>query len=416
MRDLSKPDAKVRVVVMSGPPIGDNADKTAMATLVSNINPDYICAIPIDELNVSTSYTNTVNTLYSRWKDAQAFFPICTNPNSATTFKNYFTYLPSNAYDNSLNQLDWFKELGPLAVAGVHTYVTDPQAAWLYTNIRDTACPWKIVLNNWPPCGSLGTALYGQEWGGPVHGGYENSTMIISGGYRLYERLSLNGLTYINNGIGRRSVGDSFSNPVSGSVVRLNQPVDSHSNGGRDSNGQFGGVMLLEATWGSLTMSLIDLHGKVLDKVEWKNPSQSSTNSLISLNESVLEITNAMCSSYDNNTAYGITAIDVTGKSALVLKPATGFTYDPVPYGTSFKIHSFSGHVDGQLLFVINDIPTSIIPSLNVAKESPAATAENRLFNFFGSQGFCQLTYGASSMFYYSASLARWVLLTHPNI
>src|SRR5205823_9927775 len=135
----------------------------------------------------------------------------------AVPYLNYFT-LPGNEryYDFA-----W----GPVRFFVVDSDGREPdgnsptsaQAMWLQGRLAATTEPWKLVYMHHPPYSSGSThgstpALQWpyQQWG---------ATAVLAGHEHLYERLSLNNIPYIVNGLGGRSI-YGFGTPLPGSVAR----------------------------------------------------------------------------------------------------------------------------------------------------------------------------------------------------
>jgi hypothetical protein len=162
--------------------------------------------------------------------------------------KPYYDYfsLPGNKryYD-----LVW----GPLHFFALNT-INDPdgmnstsiQAKWLQQKLSESNSDWNIVYMHYPPysSGTHGSTDYSQwpykDWG---------ANLVFSGHDHTYERLDVNGLTYIVNGLGGAGI-YNFKTPLPGSQVRYNKDY---------------GAIRVEATDAYLKLEFITQAGKVID-------------------------------------------------------------------------------------------------------------------------------------------------------
>ncbi|OGN72618.1 MAG: hypothetical protein A2X25_13910 [Chloroflexi bacterium GWB2_49_20] len=120
------------------------------------------------------------------------------------------------------------------------------QAEWLKKQLTLSTAPWNVIYFHHPPFSS---AYHGsttwmrwtfKEWG---------ADLVLSGHDHVYERLQIDNLTYIVNGLGGGSIYDFFL-PLPGSVVRYNQDY---------------GAMLMEADVDTLRLQFINRLGDVID-------------------------------------------------------------------------------------------------------------------------------------------------------
>lgn len=145
---------------------------------------------------------------------------------------------------------------GPVHLFVVDDYYLEPdghqsssvQAAWLKNSLASSDAPWKIVLTHFAPQVSRDGG--GQdsirwpfaEWG---------ASMVVSGHYHFYERLSVDGVVYAVNGLGGAGI-SSFGPTHPNSIVRYN--------GGH-------GAMRITATDNELVSEFVALNGTVVDRL-----------------------------------------------------------------------------------------------------------------------------------------------------
>ncbi|MFN3652465.1 MAG: metallophosphoesterase [Armatimonadota bacterium] len=158
---------------------------------------------------------------YGTGAETNRFFPALADKdwNAAIGYQAYLDYftLPHNEryYD-----FTW----GPVHFFMVNSELHDPdgsrhpsvQSAWLQSRLAASTAPWKIVVLHHPPYATRGGFVRLQwpfkEWGADV---------VLSGQHHVYERLLVDGLTYVINGLGGRSRGDFVGlDPAEGSLVR----------------------------------------------------------------------------------------------------------------------------------------------------------------------------------------------------
>ncbi len=182
--------------------------------------------------------------------DQNRFFPTLGNhdwmTDHARPYLDYFT-LPGNEryYDFVWGPLHLFALDGdPNEPDGVSQ--NSKQATWLKEQLAASTAPWRIVYVHQPPYSS---GLHGsvtwmrwpfKEWGASV---------VMAGHDHVYERLSINGLTYFVNGLGGGSI-YRFGKILDGSQVRYNKEY---------------GAMLVEANSQTITFQFITRLGEVVD-------------------------------------------------------------------------------------------------------------------------------------------------------
>lgn len=188
---------------------------------------------------------------YNRGSEENRFFPSLGNHDwSGDGFGPYLEYftLPGNEryYD--------FVE-GPVHFFILNSDTREPdgvglssvQAAWLREAMEDSETPWQIVVMHHPPysSGLHGSSDWMQwpfaEWGADA---------VLAGHDHLYERLVVEGLLFITNGLGgNRDIYD-FTNILPQSQFRYN---DSH------------GALLVQATNEWILFEFINIDGEMVD-------------------------------------------------------------------------------------------------------------------------------------------------------
>jgi hypothetical protein len=176
-------------------------------------------------------------------------------------YTDYFT-LPGNEryYD---------MVVGPVQVFVIDSDPREPdgrdmssaQAQWLQQGLAASTTPWQIVVFHHPPysSGSHGSDTTMQwpfaQWG---------ADLVLSGHDHDYERLSVDGIPYIVNGLGGNAI-YSFGTPLAQSQFRYNADV---------------GAQLMEATDTTLTVSFYNggyyQPSQLIDSITLNKPNYST--------------------------------------------------------------------------------------------------------------------------------------------
>ncbi|HMQ68516.1 MAG TPA: metallophosphoesterase [Ignavibacteria bacterium] len=248
--------------------IGDygnaGADELAVANLVKSRNPDFIITLGDNNYDIGSIGTIDANIgqyfheyiypyagTYGPGDTVNRFFPSLGNHDWGTTgawpYLAYFT-LPGNE-----RYYDFVK--GP-----VHFFVIDSdtsevdgrdsnsvQAQWLKAGLASSSSKYNIVYFHHPPyCSGL---VHGSEtimrwpfkrWG---------ATTVLAAHEHLYERLTLDGLTYFVNGLGG-NLRSYFGFTIAGSQVRY--------------RGNYG-AMFVSADDDSLVLKFYDINNVIRD-------------------------------------------------------------------------------------------------------------------------------------------------------
>lgn len=189
---------------------------------------------------------------YGAGADALRFFPVLGNHDLDTSrAQAYFDYfeLPGNEryYEFIQGPVHFFAlNTDSREVDGVGK--SSVQAEWLRARLAASNSIWKIVYGHHPPYTS---GLRGpvdwmrwpfKDWGASAY---------LSGHDHFYERLEVDGLPYIINGIGGGAIYD-IGPPTSGSIIRFNADY---------------GAMLVEATGEAIKFQFITRSGAVVDEL-----------------------------------------------------------------------------------------------------------------------------------------------------
>jgi tartrate-resistant acid phosphatase type 5 len=213
--------------------------EAAVATLVKSWNPAFIIttgdnnypdglASTIDN-NIGQHYSDFIGNYQGIYGDGSPtirFFPSLGNHDwlaaGARPYLDYFT-LPGNEryYDFVRGDVHFFAlDSDNNEPDGVTA--TSIQGNWLRTRLAASTAKWQVVYFHHPPYTSSATHSPStrmrwpfQEWGADV---------VLAGHNHEYERLNINGLTYMVNGLGGASIYGSGT-PVEGSLVRYSAAV-----------------------------------------------------------------------------------------------------------------------------------------------------------------------------------------------
>lgn len=248
--------------------IGDfgSAGKTELdvANLVKSWSPDFVITTGDNNYNDGAASTIDANIgqyyhdfignytgTYGAGSTTNRFFPSLGNhdwvqPN-AQPYINYFT-LPGNEYyyDYIEGPVHFFvldsdsRTAGGISPTGV-------QGTWLKNQLAASTSVWNVVYFHASPYSSgLGHGSYApMQWPFKLWG----ADVVLSGHEHIYERLTVDGLTYFINGVGGAGL-YNIGTPVTGSQVRYNA---------------LNGAMLIEADSNVIDFKFINKLGTVID-------------------------------------------------------------------------------------------------------------------------------------------------------
>lgn len=142
----------------------------------------------------------------------------CSKPGDISPYLDYMPVGGQPYYDFVLGSAHFFAlDTDCHQPDGVNASST--QALWLKARLAASTSPWKVVYGHHPPYASHGSSFrtymrwpFG-DWG---------ASAVFSGHHHVAERIHLNGMTYLINGLGGASIRPFGPTPTTGSVVRLN--------------------------------------------------------------------------------------------------------------------------------------------------------------------------------------------------
>ena len=237
-----------------------------VADLVKSWNPDLVIttgdnnypagsAETIDEYvgQFYHEFIHPYNGQYGEGAEINRFFPSLGNHDwdsqSAQPYLNYFT-LPDNEryYEFTWGFLHFFVlDSDSREPDGVGS--SSIQASWLQERLAASTEPWNIVYFHHAPYSS---AIHGPtdwmqwpfaEWG---------VDLVMAGHDHTYERIELDGIVYLVNGLGGANI-YPFGVPVEGSLVRYNDDY---------------GALMVEASPASLMVLFVNRRGETIDVFE----------------------------------------------------------------------------------------------------------------------------------------------------
>ncbi len=241
----------------------DSQPEEDVATLVHNWSPAFIVTTGdnnypdgerslIDD-NVGQYYADFIypyTGAHGPGATENRFFPALGNHDwnseDGAPYLDYFT-LPGNERYYSIIR-------GPVEFFILDSDARDPdgisessvQAAWLQTGLAASTTPWQIVVLHAAPYSSGTHGSSSMRWPFAAWG----ADAVLAGHDHVYERLAVDGIPYIVNGLGG-SVIYNFDTPLPESLVRY--------------NGDFG-AMRVEASLGSLVFDFYSRDGTLRDR------------------------------------------------------------------------------------------------------------------------------------------------------
>jgi tartrate-resistant acid phosphatase type 5 len=217
----------------------DTGDEMSVAKLVKSLRPDYIVTVgdnnyPSGEaatidLNIGQYYSSYIGGYHGKYgsgSKTNRFWPALGNhdwysQNGAQPYLDYFTTLPGNRryYDVALGTVHFFM-VDSEAEEPDGIDVGSTQAQWLQAALAASHECFNVVLFHHPPYCS-GDPTYVEPrmrwpfaaWGADV---------VLVGHQHLYERLEVDGLTYVVDGLGGALNRFLFFATQPGSLVRYN--------------------------------------------------------------------------------------------------------------------------------------------------------------------------------------------------
>ena len=250
-----------------------------VAALVNSWNPDFV--ITTGDNNYMLGQAATIDANIGQYYH-QYIYPYTGSYGSGATTNNFYPTLGNHDWLTTVGQLpkpylDYFSlpgneryyefTRGPLHFFVVDSDSSEPdgitsnsiQGQWLQSALATSTSAWNVVFLHHSPYSSgihgSNTTLQWpfQAWGADI---------VLSGHDHTYERLSINGLPYIVNGLGGMQTLYNFNTPVAGSQVRYNA---NH------------GALLVDATDVYATFKFITRSGIVIDTFSLGTPPVNPT-------------------------------------------------------------------------------------------------------------------------------------------
>jgi hypothetical protein len=193
----------------------DNTAEADVAALIHSWHPDII--ITVGDNNYPSGSPDTIDAnigkffhdyispyigSYGSGADLNRFFPTLGNHDWVTDggrpYLDYFT-LPGNEryYDFTWGPVHFFALDSCLAEPD-GTNATSAQAAWLQQGLAASTSPWNVVYGHYPPYSSGTHGASWIQWPFAAWG----ADAVLAGHDHLYERLLVDGIPYITNGLG----------------------------------------------------------------------------------------------------------------------------------------------------------------------------------------------------------------------
>ena len=256
----------------------DELPELDVANLVKSWNPDFVittgdnnyplgAATTIDR-NIGKYYHEFIHPYVGSFGAGAAFnrfFPSPGNHDWDTgtlqPYTDYFT-LPGN---ERYYEFVW----GPVHFFAIDSHSLEPdgrsstsvQALWLQSRLAASTSPWNLVYMHHSPysSGANHGSISALQWPYQAWG----ADAVLSGHDHLYERIIINGLPYLVNGLGGSGI-YTFATPVAGSAVRY--------------NGDYG-AMLVEAGDSYVTFQFITRTGLLIDTYTLGTPATATPTS-----------------------------------------------------------------------------------------------------------------------------------------
>lgn len=248
----------------------DGANEQAVSGLVRSWSPDLV--FTLGDNNYENGATSTIDInigkyyhefiypytgSYGQGDTVNRFFPSLGNHDwitaGAVPYLNYFA-LPNNEryYDFVKGSVHFYSiDSDPHETDGIDS--SSVQAQWLKSRLAASTERWKIVYFHHPPftSGSTHGPTPALRWPFKNWG----ASIVMSGHEHIYERLNIDSLTYIINGLGGKSI-YPMGTPVTGSLVRYNADY---------------GAMLLNVYNDSINFKFINRSGNIIDNFTLKS-------------------------------------------------------------------------------------------------------------------------------------------------
>jgi predicted phosphodiesterase len=224
-----------------------------VAALVHSWDPDFVITLGDNNYPDGAYETIEANIMqhYGRFAEEKRFFPVLGNHDMTTENgrpyleafdlpgnERYYDYVRGDVHFFALNS-DWRE---PDGIAS-----GSRQAAWLQEKLTASMTTWQVVYLHSPPYVSMEAKMVPvSRWPFAAWG----ADLVLSGHAHLYERLQIDGIPYVVNGLGGGGIYPFDEQPLLGSQVRFNDNY---------------GALLLEVTAERLLLRFITREGSVVD-------------------------------------------------------------------------------------------------------------------------------------------------------
>ena len=227
-----------------------------VAALVNSWDPDLVLTVGDNNYPDGAAETieSNIGQLYGRFIDEARFFPTLGNHDMTTDlgrpYLEYFT-LPGNEryYDFVRGPIHFFainsdwREVDGIGAGS-------SQAEWLRAGLAASATPWQVVYFHAPPYVSMSAKqVPALRWPFAAWG----ADLVLSGHAHLYERLQIDGIPFVVNGLGGGGIYAFDAVAVPGSQVCYNDDY---------------GALLVEAFPGHLALQFVTRAGLIIDVVQ----------------------------------------------------------------------------------------------------------------------------------------------------
>ncbi len=250
---------------------------------VMNLVKGWNTQVPLDAIITSgdndqvngDDYVNRVGNyydefIYGRGSATQRFLPVPGNHDwgynsgrwDLVPYEAFFTIPDAAQGSTSGNERYYNYKIGDVEVFMLDsdpyepdgTSSTSPQALWAKNAIEHSTAAWQIVSFHHAAYSSS-SAHYSSTW---MQWPFQawGADLVVSGHNHVYERVNVDGLRFVTNGVGGWDGLNGFGTVVAGSEVRYNAQ---------------NGAILLEANSTSLSYQFINTDGQVIDTYSMTN-------------------------------------------------------------------------------------------------------------------------------------------------
>ena len=227
-----------------------------VAALVDDWDPDLVLTVGDNNYpdGAAETIAGNITQHYGRFINEKRFFPTLGNHDMTTDFgRPYFEYfeLPGNEryYDFVRGDVHFFalnsdwREVDGIGAGS-------RQAAWLQERLAASDALWQVVYFHAPPYVSMDDKeVAAMRWPFAAWG----ADLVLSGHAHLYERLLVDGIPYVVNGLGGGGIYAFDDEAELGSQMRFNEDY---------------GALLVEISGAQLALRFVTRAGLVVE--EWR--------------------------------------------------------------------------------------------------------------------------------------------------